>query len=162
MWKSLRLSLRNYSRIGQSLEIRMYVKDHDNDCGTEKTILKSPQVVLQRMLILIMNSGRMSDSRWEIRCKTILRHIRKLHGPHQAAQKSTTKRGYRVTACEKFESVNSIGVEITSWFRVLLVLLALNSSLLLLARISSSSLSSFCTLLLSLSAMMLYPKLLNV
>ncbi len=41
----------------------MYVKDHDNDCGTEKTILKAPQVVLQRMLIMIMYSGWMSDSR---------------------------------------------------------------------------------------------------
>ena len=48
---------------GQSLEIRRYVKDHDNDCGAEKTILKSPQVVLERMLIMIMNFGRMSDSR---------------------------------------------------------------------------------------------------
>jgi DNA-binding HxlR family transcriptional regulator len=49
--------------LGQSLEIRRYVKDHDNDCGAEKTILKSPQVVLERMLIMIMNFGRMSDSR---------------------------------------------------------------------------------------------------
>lgn len=68
-----------------------------------------------------------------------------LHGPHQGAQKSITKRGYRAIACAKLESVSSIGVEITAFLR-LSTLAALNNLLLFLARISSSSLSSFCTL----------------
>jgi hypothetical protein len=44
--------------MGRSLEICRYVKDHDNGCGAEKTILKSPQVVLQGKLIMIMNPGK--------------------------------------------------------------------------------------------------------
>jgi len=30
--------------MGQSLEIRWCVKDHDNDCGAEKTVLKDRSV----------------------------------------------------------------------------------------------------------------------